>query len=118
MANIVPHTVNGSKENAYHDFVITVDDQTITVSAGSYWYNSVEVFSSASSVSFDIPVMPTDPAKFQDIFETFIFITKSGIVKKQATEETPDLIDRLVWFSLTPDFQAIQIEYTTMVISE
>lgn len=114
MANIVPHTVYGSKENAYHDFVITVEDQILTVSAGSYWYNSTEVFSSASSVSFDIPVMPTDPSKIQDIFETCIFITKSGIVMKQVTEEIPNLIDRLVWFSLTPDFQSIQVEYTTM----
>jgi hypothetical protein len=117
MANIVPHTVYGSKENAYHDFVITVDStgQTLTVSAGSYWQNNIEMFNNASQVSFDIPTMPTDPSKFQDIFETCIFITKSGIVLKQVTEEIPNLIDRLVWFSLTPDFQSIQVEYTTMI---
>lgn len=119
MANIVVHTINGSKGTFYQDFVVTVDatGQKLTVSAGSYWQNNVVVSNNPSPLTFDIPQMPTDPTKFQDIFETFILITTSGVVMVKATEDTPGFIDRLAWFSLTPDFKEIQVEYITMVES-
>lgn len=104
---IIEHNVIGSKETSFHDFEIGVNDKenSVTVSGGSYWRNGTEIFRIDSESTFSIPTTDGD---IQEVFTKCVYITRNGIIMAQGVVQ--DLIDRLVWFTLSDDFTAVNVD--------
>jgi hypothetical protein len=103
---IIEHIVQGSRVTSLHDFEISVAGMEITITPGNYYRAGNLVFSKDTETKFTIP---NDHKKYQ------VCITDNGIELFSFTDEqgyviVPDLIDKLVWFSVNDETDLVDVD--------
>jgi hypothetical protein len=98
---IVEHVVQGTKENSFHDFNITIEGMNLIISSGSYYQAGQEKINSDTDTLISIP-SPNEETNYE------VWLTTDGLqVLTRTQNENFDIVDnpllKLNWFSLQPN---------------
>lgn len=95
---VIYHTVKGSKETSWHNFDITVENMSVSISSGSYFRAGEEIIISESGATIAIPVS-SEETKYE------VWLTQNGIQvnyenSTSSFAEVMEPVDLMCWFKV------------------